>query len=255
MDEDDLSAEEMEVELDTGTVDQHSSHTGNPQQHKSTTQNDTRMTQRESTRKSVLGKRKTYKDEDEEDDDDLDPSEQKREKMGLRSRKRRNYSEETYIPPDVLEGKINFFKKKTHIDKTNSFCNNYIGANEADWEPMPKSVPAATTSSSTTAVTPVKTTVAAPKEEWIPRVEKILAHKYTEKGEIEYYVKWKNQSYLHASWVGPDEFEHERYSKRKLIRYHKKEELLYDEADEIFNPSFLEVSLKLISNYTVANEK
>ena len=76
---------------------------------------------------------------------------------------------------------------------------------------------------------------------WLPRVEKILAHRYKENGEIEYMVKFKDQSYLHVAWVGPDEFERERYSKRKVVRYHKKEEVLYDEAEEVFNPSFLEV--------------
>ena len=81
------------------------------------------------------------------------------------------------------------------------------------------------------------------KEEWVPRVEKILAHRYNDKGEIEYYVKWKNKSYLHVSWVGPDEFSHERYSKRKLIRYHKKDETLYDENDELFNSAFLDVNI------------
>lgn len=78
---------------------------------------------------------------------------------------------------------------------------------------------------------------------WQPRVEKILAHRYKENGDIEYMVKWKDQSYLHVAWVGPEEFERERYSKRKVVRYHKKEEVLYDEADEVFNPSFLEVGL------------
>eukprot|EP00339_Tiarina_fusa_P012625 CAMPEP_0117033454 /NCGR_PEP_ID=MMETSP0472-20121206/23902_1 /TAXON_ID=693140 ORGANISM="Tiarina fusus, Strain LIS" /NCGR_SAMPLE_ID=MMETSP0472 /ASSEMBLY_ACC=CAM_ASM_000603 /LENGTH=1984 /DNA_ID=CAMNT_0004742375 /DNA_START=28 /DNA_END=5983 /DNA_ORIENTATION=+ len=158
---------------------------------------------------SVLGKRKNYKDpnEEEEGEEEGAPG-QKREKLGLRTRKRQNYSEEE------------------------AFQESIANAVEKEWI-EPAKIP------------PV---VQEKKVEWIPRVEKILAHRYDEKGEIEYYVKWKNRSYLHVAWVGPDEFSHERYSKRKLLRYHKKEELLYDEADEIFNASFLEVD-RIIAHY------
>merc|ERR1712137_1127644 len=87
------------------------------------------------------------------------------------------------------------------------------------------------------------------KVEWVPRVEKILAHRYNDKGEIEYYVKWKDRSYLHVSWIGPEEF-NDRYSKRKVVRYHKKEETLLEEGDEgdVFNSSFLEID-RIICHY------
>merc|ERR1712137_1447886 len=157
--------------------------------------------------RSVLGKGKAFKPAEELSDDYCEAPKQKREKLGLRSRKPRNYSEDAEdsafeIPEEQL----------------------VVPANE-----------------STGGAEETVTTETKKKEEWVPRVEKILAHRYNDKGGIEYYVKWKNKSYLHVSWVGPDEFSHERYSKRKLIRYHKKDETLYDENDELFNSAFLEI--------------
>src|SRR3990167_654144 len=73
-----------------------------------------------------------------------------------------------------------------------------------------------------------------------PRVEKIITHREVE-GKVQYFVKWKDKSYIHASWVGPEEFQNERYSKARLQRYQNKNELPYDEADELFNPAFVEV--------------
>ena|SRR3990167_3439171 len=75
-------------------------------------------------------------------------------------------------------------------------------------------------------------------------VEKILAHKVAN-GKTEYYVKWKDLSYLHASWVGPEEFYKERFSKTKLQRYHAKGEVLYEEGEDVFNPLFVEVSFPI----------
>ena len=77
-------------------------------------------------------------------------------------------------------------------------------------------------------------------------IERIMAHRFTPSEDesapqIEYYVKWKDQSYLHSSWVLPSELEADRFGKSKLLRYQRKGELLYDDVDEVFNPSFLEV--------------
>jgi hypothetical protein len=80
-----------------------------------------------------------------------------------------------------------------------------------------------------------------------PMVEKILAHRPNpnKPGEMEYYVKWKDKSHLHLAWAGPEEFQRERYSKTKLQRYHAKNEVLYDENEELFNPLFIEVNPKI----------
>ena len=79
-----------------------------------------------------------------------------------------------------------------------------------------------------------------------PTVEKILAHRPLESGGNEYYVKWKDQSYLHVSWVTEEEFQKDRFLKSKLLRYHKKHEQLYDEVDEPFNQTYLEVSCTIV---------
>jgi hypothetical protein len=71
-------------------------------------------------------------------------------------------------------------------------------------------------------------------------VEKILAHKEVD-GENKYFVKWKDLSYIHVSWVGPEEFQKERFGKAKIQRYHAKNEVLYDEIDEAFPACFTEV--------------
>ena len=53
-------------------------------------------------------------------------------------------------------------------------------------------------------------------------------------------MKWKDQSYLHNTWVKQEVFEKERFGKAKLQRY-MKAPIYYDELDEPFNPDFIEV--------------
>ena len=79
------------------------------------------------------------------------------------------------------------------------------------------------------------------EEEESRTIEKILAHQEKEDGKKEYIVKWKDLSYLHISWVDEAEFAKDRFGKTKLLRYHKNGEVIYDENDELFNPSFVEV--------------
>ena len=94
---------------------------------------------------SLLGKRGTDKDKEEIRSSEDEPS-SKQAKMELRTRTKKNYSEENFATDDgVLQV----------LDK--------------DW-----------------AESGTKST--KKKEEWVPRVEKILAHRYNDKGEIEYYV-------------------------------------------------------------------
>lgn len=72
-------------------------------------------------------------------------------------------------------------------------------------------------------------------------VERILCHRVSESGENEYMIKWKNKSYLHVSWRKETEFDGDRFLKAKFQRYLKKNSVLFDEIDEPFNTSFLEV--------------
>ncbi|KAG8442016.1 hypothetical protein GDO86_010983 [Hymenochirus boettgeri] len=85
-----------------------------------------------------------------------------------------------------------------------------------------------------------------------PVVEKIMSSKFTKKqlesGEEleveEFYVKYKNYSYLHCQWATVEELEKDKRIHQKIKRFRAKQgqnKFLSEIEDDLFNPDYVEI--------------
>lgn len=73
-------------------------------------------------------------------------------------------------------------------------------------------------------------------------MEKILSYRKTEDGEMEFYVKFHNKSYLHCEWIPEEELAQERAGLTRIRRFLSRPLSVRHYSDKhIFNPEFTQI--------------